>query len=241
MISGENEKRLRAGLKALIACALAASLTGCPQLEVEDVSLASVSAETAAFTVSATVVVTEDDPAVDDDGDLSGGRGLLGIWLPEGWAATGARVQAPGAADFAALTQVPDGDGHFPPPFPWVPGAWSAFASPCDNIEEGIFEYGVEIDVSGPEGATGVVLGIATALFDEAGSNGGRPVEVAIDLSAGTADVRAAPAAPTAAGLTACEAIPYEEPPDDDCTCAAPGVRRDDARGLLAALLSHLS
>ncbi|HUT78061.1 MAG TPA: hypothetical protein VM285_10265 [Polyangia bacterium] len=223
---------------ALGGCAVAVLASGCPGFEIEDVALASSSVDDVAFTLAATVVVTEEDPAVDDNGDLSGGRGRLGVWLPPDWEVVEARVRAPEDAGFAALTPIPDGDGHFPAPFPWVPGAWSAFASPCDNIEEGTFEYLVEIDVVGSASGTDVVLGISTALFDEAGSNGAPPVEAAVDLAAGTVDVREAPAAPASAGLDACEAVPYEEPPKDACTCAAPGspARRPSLVGALSAL-----
>jgi hypothetical protein len=237
MTSRTGRKRVYGGLAALAGCAVAALVGGCPELVVEDVGLASSSAETAAFTLAATVIVTEDDPALTEDGDLSGGRGLLGVWLPPEWEATEARIKAPGDAGFSQLTPIPDGDGHFPAPFPWVPGAWFAFASPCANIAKGIFEHQVEVDVSGPEGAAIVVLGIATALFDDAGSNGANPVEVTVDLPAGTAVVRGAPEAPASAGLEACAAILYDEPLDEDCACAAPGARRETGPRLLAALL----
>lgn len=239
MVPKANRRRVRAAVAAPLGVLVAAVVTGCPQLEIEGVSLSAGSTDAATFSLFATVTVTEDDPAVEDDGDLSGGRGLLGVWLPEGWTATAARLRAPGETAFSALTPVPDGDGHFPPPFPWVPGAWTAFASPCANVAEGAFEYAVELDVEGPAGATAVVLGVATAIFDDAGSNGGRPVEVAVDLAAGTASVRAAPAAPASAGLAECAAIPYGEPAGDGdgCACAAPGSGSSGLRLLPALLL----
>jgi hypothetical protein len=223
---------------ALGGCAVAALAAGCPGFEVEDIALASSSVDDAAFTLTATVVVKEEDPAVDDDGDLSGGRGLLGVWLPPDWAVGEARIQGPDDEGFAPLAPIPDGDGHFPAPFPWVPGAWSAFVSPCDNVEEGTFEYLVEVDVSGPAGATEVVLGISTALLDEEGSNGSAPLEARVDLAAGTVDAREAPAAPASAGLDACAAVPCEEPAEEGCSCAAPGspARRPSLVVALSAL-----
>jgi hypothetical protein len=239
MIPTTRRRRISRGLAALAVCAAAELATGCPQLEVDDVSLASSSIDDAAFTLTVTVVVTEDDPAVDDNGDLAGGRGLLGVWLPPGWAVDAARFRASGEADFAPATPVAEGDGHFPAPFPWVPGAWSAFASPCENVGQGTFEHAVEIDVHGPPGATGVTLGISTALFDENGSNGAGPTEVAVDLSAGTASVREPPAAPAPAGLEECAPIPYDEasPPGEACSCAATGARVEGGVGLLRALI----
>jgi hypothetical protein len=239
MIGRRKTGMVRVGIAAMGFCAVAALAAGCPGFEVADVHLASSSAQAASFTLAATVIVTEEDPALDDNGDLEGGRGLLGIWLPPGWAATAARVKAPSDASFVPLVAVPDGDGHFPAPFPWVPGAWTAFASPCGNVAEGTFEYAVEVDVSGPAGATDVVLGVSTALFDEAGSNGAAPSEIAVDLFAASLTVRAAPAAPAPAGLEQCAAIPYGDEPSsggDSCACAAPGARTESAIPLLVAL-----
>jgi len=115
--------------RAMVLTVLAgAFLSGCPGLEVEDISLVPGSVDGQSFTLQGRVIVIEEDPAVDDNGDLGGGRGILGVWLPPGWEATGARVQKPDSSEFIDLTAVDDGDGHFAPTFPgWMaPGTRSS-------------------------------------------------------------------------------------------------------------------
>jgi hypothetical protein len=226
---------------ALGASVLAvAFLTGCPSLRVAQVELDQETLTAQSFTLRAQVEVTEEDPAVDDEGNLGGGRGVLGVWLPPGWQATGARLQGPGDTSHAELTPIDDAAGHFPPPFPYVPGDWFAFVSACNHIEEGSFDYSTEIDIEGDGSATAVVLGVSTALFNDEGSSGPVPTEVAVDLEAGTAEVRQPPAAPAPAGLVQCESIPYEETSaGSGCSCSHPGVStRHDSRFSLLGILS---
>jgi hypothetical protein len=226
---------------ALGASTLAvAFLTGCPSLRVAQVDLVPESLTAQTFTLSAQVQVTEEDPAVDDEGNLGGGRGVLGVWLPPGWQVTGARLIGPEDTSHIELTAIEDAAGHFPPPFPFVPGSWFAFVSACNNIDEGIFDYAAEIDVEGDGSSTAVTLGISTALFNDEGSNGPVPTEVAVDLEAGTAEVRQPPAAPAPAGLVQCESIPYEDTSaESGCACSHPGVSiRQGSRFSLLGILS---
>ena len=145
----------------------------------------------------------------------------------------------PDDTELADLTVLDDGKGHFPPPFPYVDGGWSAFVSECENIAAGTFEYEVEIDVQGDGSATEVTLGLSTALYNEEGSNGSPPTEVSVDLGAATVDVREKPAAPAPAGLAACESIPYEDPADDGgCSCSSPGAARSAAHVSLFDLIA---
>lgn len=225
---------------ALGASMLAAAfLTGCPSLTVDQIDLDADTVTSESFTLTATVEVVEEDPAVDDDGNLGGGRGALGVWLPPGWEVTGARLMGPDDADFAELTPLEDADGHFPPPFPYVEGSWFGFVSECDHIEAGTFLYEAEMDVQGDGSQTEVTLGVSTALFDDEGSNGSAPTEVRVDLTAATAEVRDSPAAPATAGLPDCESIPYEEPDDKgDCGCSSPGASRSPSRPALLDLFA---
>jgi len=229
-------------LAPVIVASAAALLAGCPSLTIDQVDLDAETVTSESFTLVATVEVVEEDPPVDDDGNLGGGRGLLGVWLPPGWEATGARLMGLEDADFAALSPIEDAAGHFPPPFPYVDGAWFAFASDCENVPEGTFQYEIELDVQGDGTQSEVVFGISAALFNDEGSNGPVPAEVRVDLDAATAEVRESPAAPASAGLAECESIPYEEPADDGgCNCSSPGALRAPVRpsllGLVAAAL----
>jgi hypothetical protein len=217
-----------------------AFLAGCPSLTVEQIELESDSVTSESFTLSATVRVVEEDPAVDDDGNLGGGRGVLGVWLPPSWEVTGARAMGPQDTELVDLTPLDDDDGHFPPPFPYVEGEWFAFVSECENLEAGTFDYEIEIDVLGDGSQTEVTLGVSTALFDEQGSNGAPPDEVRVDLEAATAEVRPAPQAPAPAGLATCESIPYADVGGDDgCSCSSAGVSRAQTRPSLLELIAR--
>jgi len=197
---------------------------GCPSFEVDEIQLVEDSVTSEGFTVAAIVTVTEEDPDVSEEGDLSGGRGILGVWLPPGWAVDEARVKGPDDDTPAALQPLDNADGHFPPTFPFTPGAWFAFASDCQNIPEGVFEYDIEVDVSGDGSADQVVMGLSTARFDDGGSQGPVPTEVMVDLTAGTVSVREAPAAAAPSGLEECPSIPYQDAASGEgCTCAAAG------------------
>jgi hypothetical protein len=221
-----NPPRSKVFWPALAVSTLAvAFLTGCPSLTVTELDLAPGSINADQFTIQARVEVKEEDPAVDDDGNLSGGRGIVGVWLPPGWQATAARISGPQDTAFAEMAPVEDADGHFPPTFPHVPGSWFAFVSECDNIEAGVFLYDVEIDIQGDGSATAVTLGVASALFNDEGSNGPVPRELHVDLAAESATLSELPAAPASAGLAQCESIAYEEPADDSgCSCVHPGA-----------------
>lgn len=224
MLISNGKMRTRVALAAsIIVVGIAA--TGCPSFSVEQIDLLDGSVSTEGFTLTATIVVTEEDPAVDDQGDLSGGRGILGVWLPPGWTADEARVRGPLDSDFSTLAPVADGEGHFPPTFPFTPGSWFAFASGCQNLAEGEFEYEVQLDVSGDGSSSEVIVGISSALFDDAGSQGPVPWEITVDLAGATLSVLDKPAAPASAGLDECASIPYEDAPaDDGCSCDSVGT-----------------
>lgn len=242
-MSSHRERTIRiVGRRAAlpVVAGLALLATGCPSFRLVAIDLAPGSIDDAGFTLAATVEVTEEDPPVDDDGNLDGGRGVLGVWLPPDWQATAARAAGPDDDALVELTPIDDAAGHFPPTFPYVPGTWFAFVTDCDHVPEGVREHQVEVDVEGPAGATAVTLGLAAARFDDAGSNGPVPTEVTVDLGAATVAVREAPAPPASAGLAACESIRYEDAADDDsCGCATAGARTAGATllGLLLALI----
>ena len=71
-----------------LAPLLTALLAGCPSFQLTQVEIAPGSIDGQRFTLNATVSVTEEDPPVDDDGNLGGGRGVLGVWLPPDWTVT---------------------------------------------------------------------------------------------------------------------------------------------------------
>jgi hypothetical protein len=223
------KKQLRAGVTAGLFVFVGLVATGCPSFTFEQISLAEGSVTADRFTVEALVSVLEEDPAVDDEENLSGGRGILGIWLPPGWSADEARVMDPQESGFTALQPISDADGHFPPTFPHAPGNWFAFVSACDNIAEGEFEYLVQVDVSGDGSSSEVTMGIAAALFDDTGSRGPVPTEVSVDLHDGTVTIAKTPASPASANLDECEPIPYgDTPTNDECSCSAPGSPRQE-------------
>ncbi len=222
----------------IAAMIVAAVLCGCPSFAIDNIGLVDGTVTTKSFTISATVKVVEEDPAVDDNGDLSGGRGVLGVWLPPGWEAQGARVMEPQAAEPVNLAPIEDGDGHFPPTFPRVPGTWYAFVSDCENIEKGAFAYEVEIDVEGDGAETSLVMGISTTQFNKDGSGGPVPREIAVDLVGVTAEMNALPPQPEPTVLVECESIPYEDPQaGDGCGCSTTGT---PTRGLWLGLLKLL-
>jgi hypothetical protein len=223
---------------AMLAAAL---LSGCPSLTIEQVELDAETLTSESFTLTATVRVVEEDPPIDDEGDLGGGRGVLGVWLPPGWAASGARIAGPDDTSLSELTPLEDAAGHFPPAFPFTPGDWFAFASECENLPAGTFIYEIEIDIQGDGSQDELTCGVSTALFDDGGSNGPAPIEIQIDLAAGTAEVREPPPAPAPSGQPSCESIPYEDQNDDSgCTCSNPGAAGGRVDAVLLGLLSAL-
>jgi len=223
-----------------ISTLVVAFLAGCPSLTVGQIGLAPESVTSQSFTLTARVRVVEEDPAVDDDGNLGGGRGVLGVWLPPGWEATAARSMGPDDTELVAMTPLADAGGHFPPPFPHVDGQWFAFVSECANIAAGTFDYGIEIDIAGDGSQTSVTFGVSTALFADEGSNGAAPTEVTVDLDAATVQVREPPAGPASAGLAACASIPYEDPAEEDgCSCSSPGALRAQTRPSLLVLITR--
>ncbi|MCP4601738.1 MAG: hypothetical protein GY847_14685 [Proteobacteria bacterium] len=213
---------------ALLSVMLANTfLIGCPSLRVAQISLKPNSIAPSRFTLQAHVEVVEEEPTVDDDGKLAGGRGVLGIWLPFKWAATAVRLSGPGDTAYVELAAITDAEGHFPPPFPYTPGSWFAFVSGCNNIGKGTWIYDVEIDIQGDTSEISITLGVAAALFNEEGSNGPVPTEVQVDLANGTAKVRQPPAAPSTTGLRSCKSIEREQCSDntEGCSCSYPGSR----------------
>lgn len=233
----DSQRKKIGTLPTLIATMfVAAALCGCPSFTIDSIGLVDGTVTTKSFTISAAVKVVEEDPAVDDNGDLSGGRGVLGVWLPPGWEAQGARVMEPQAEGPVNLVPIEDGDGHFPPTFPRVPGTWYAFVSNCENIEKGDFAYEVEIDVEGDGTETSLVMGISTTQFNEDGSGGPTPREIAVDLVEESAVMTALPTQPQPAVLVECESIPYEDPQaGDGCGCSTTGT---PTRGLWPGLLN---
>ena len=219
----------------LLATLLAVLLPGCPSFQLTQVEIAPDSIDGQSFTLTATVSVTEEDPPV-DDGNLAGGRGVLGVWLPPDWTATGARVKDPDSGAFTDLIAITDAAGHFPPSFPRVPGSWFAFVSMCDNVPEGTSTYQLQIDIEGQGTETVVTLGVAVAMFNDAGSNGPVPREISVDLGAQTATVRQLPPALSSAGLDECPSIPYEEAKNNGCGCALPG-KPDRSTSLLGMFM----
>lgn len=219
---------------------VAAFLAGCPSITVEQMELDAESVTSESFTLLATVEVVEEDPAVDDDGNLGGGRGALGVWLPPGWEATAARLMGPQDQDMVEMTPLADAAGHFPPTFPYVEGAWFAFVSECENIAEGTFLYDVEIDIAGDGNQTAVTFGVSAAQFNDEGSNAPTPTEVSVDLEAATIEVSEPPPAPATAGLAECASIPYEEPDDEGgCGCSVPGATRKVEKTSLLKLITR--
>jgi hypothetical protein len=216
-----------------------AFLAGCPSISIDQLELDAETVTSESFTLLATVEVAEEDPAVDDDGNLGGGRGVLGVWLPPGWQVTGARLMGPQDPAMVEMAPLTEPDGHFPPPFPYVEGSWFAFVSDCANIEAGTFFYDAEIDIEGDGSQTAVTFGVTTALFSDEGSNAPTPTEVSVDLESATIDVREPLPAPAPAGLAECGSIPYEDPADEGgCGCAAPGVDRSGAHTSLIGVFA---
>ncbi|MCP4610614.1 MAG: hypothetical protein GY845_18040 [Planctomycetes bacterium] len=209
-------------LYAMLACVF---LAGCPSLRVAQIDLKPDSTTAERFTLQVRIEVVEEEPVVEEDGKLAGGRGVLGVWMPPGWKTAAARIRSPDETVFSDLAAIADAEGHFPPPFPYVPGSWFAFVSDCYHINQGTRTHNVEIDIQGNGSKTSVTLGVAAALFNEEGSNGPVPTGIRIDVAAGIAKVRPPPAAPPPVGLPVCESIEHRQSTGDNqgCSCSYPG------------------
>jgi len=233
----ETRRSTRLGTFLVVGLALLA--TGCPGLTVRSVALVPESVAPGRFTLAVAVEVVEEDPSINDNGELDGGRGILGVWLPPGWTVAAARIALPGTDEQVVLEAVTDADGHFAPSFPRVPGGWSGFVSPCQNLDAGSYLYDAELDLVGPATEPTLSLGLAAALFSDDGSNGPAPRQVDVDLAAGTATLLALPSPPAPTGLAACPGAPHDETMENACACTAPGVSNDQ-RHLLTRLLVAL-
>jgi len=201
---------------------LAPLVVGCPSIDIADSGIVEGSAGPGRVTLRAVFDVDEEDPSFDDDGNLEGGRGVLGVWLPPGWSVLDATAHHLNGGE-VPLLPLDDAAGHFPPTFPRVPGAWHAFATGCQHLPEGSFTYEVEVAVVGPEEDTELTAGITAAVLIEGGSNAAVPAQIDVDLAAGSATGPDPNDEPPSTGLEQCAPAVYREPSREEmnvgCEC----------------------
>lgn len=175
----------RVGLVAAVCAGLV--LGGCPSYKVTGFELVPGSAKPGAFSLGFQLEVTlpESEP---DEGPYSlEGRGLIAVWLPEGWKATGMRIKGPGQEAYADLELQPELLPALPVTFPYVPGAWWSFVTDCQEIGEGVHVFELVADASGPTDETKVTAGIAIELFEGEVEASILDSEIAVDLEQTTA------------------------------------------------------
>jgi hypothetical protein len=105
--------------------------------------------------------------AADPNAGLSSGRGLVGLYLPQGWKVRAARVQSPQESAVRAMYAAPQTAVSFAESFPRVPGEWWAYASSQQAIPKGSWTYLIEFDVETPKKPTAGPVGVAVGVFTE--------------------------------------------------------------------------
>lgn len=188
----------------LLVAALALVVSGCPTLEIISVSVKPGSTEKNSLTLESRVLVKSEKQkpaqaglgegadagvAPDPAAGRIEGHGVLGIWMPEGWKATGARVREPDSDVFVEMKPLEGREAEFPPPFPYVPGRWWVYATESQGIEEGEWPYALEVDIHMPEGTRYGSLGLSITVLDKV-MHPPQPREVFVDLDAMTAGFR---------------------------------------------------
>ncbi|MDD5306477.1 MAG: hypothetical protein PHU25_04070 [Deltaproteobacteria bacterium] len=217
----------------MVAVFLLASLAlaGCPRLRVAEVRLAAPS-KGGKLTLVANVETQYQPESVKEPKSYAG-RGVIAVWLPPGWKATGARIRPPGQEQAESMPLVPEVAPEFPVTFPYQPGAWWPFVASDREIPVGTTVFPVEIDAEGPAGMKALTLGIALGAVSDCAV--GRkvgvadiedpPTEVAIDLRSGKITVRDR-VMPSEVQVPGCEKT-KPEPAQD----AAPEQKHEPAQG----------
>jgi hypothetical protein len=176
--------------KHVYAVVFAAALfvSGCPTIQVADVGIKPATLVDESFTMTVSIVVDEPDDPVDKGGQQAGGRGLIGVWLQDGWKATRARVRLLGKTESEELEPAAETVDSFPASFPYAPGNWWLFASTCQYVPQGASQYVVELDVEIPRDAKNGIVGIIPAVYSEK-LELPDPIEAHIDLDKQTASI----------------------------------------------------
>jgi hypothetical protein len=138
----------------IAAAFLAALLSGCPYIEVTEVELVPDSVGDGSFSLTAKVLVeTGEDKQIVT-------HGLIGVWMPEGWEANSVRITGPEDGAPISLIHVPGLEPAYPGTFPYVPGAWKAFATEgCISVPPNA-TYEAQVDATGPAGTERVSMGL---------------------------------------------------------------------------------
>ncbi len=175
-------------------------LAGCPSLTLKDVRIKDSGVTGTTFTIAATVVVEkvagegDTDPAATDDG-----RGVVAIYVPEGWRVKTVSARHQGETPLRALTPAPQAAVGYSESFPAVPGQFWAFASMEQKIGFGSWEYPMEIEIETPKKAKSAQIGIAVGPFQDKPDNPAPPQEFRVELKGKKATIQPVGAAPAAA------------------------------------------
>jgi len=215
----------------LLVAALAIVVSGCPTLEIVSVGVNPGSIKKNSFTLESRVLVKSEKSGPAQAGEEEGadagvtsepaagrieGHGVLGVWMPEGWKATGARVREPDSNVFVEMKPLEGREAEFPPPFPYVPGRWWVYASESQGIKEGEWPYALEVDIHMPEGTSYGSLGLSITILDRV-MHPPHPREVFVDLDAMTAGFREDVARQQSMRVS---------PGARGCSCDAAGMKR---------------
>ncbi len=230
---------------ACFVALLAVFLVGCPVIRIAKVEIKPDSISETQLTLTVSIKVDETDDPVNEEGQQEGGRGLVGVWLPQGWNTIDARVKITGQDSLQSLEPIPGVASYFPVSFPYVPGAWWPFATACQYIPEGSLEYVVEVDIAIPEGTKNGIVGIIPTVYQE-NLNARNPTEVHLDLEAGTAVIEKPelPIAEPAENKSEEEPVecPVKQvrPGPRGCSCNAVGSGSSGPAGLLPLVLEAI-
>jgi hypothetical protein len=180
------------------------TLPACPTIRLGELRIQSLQGST--LTLAATVTVEkappegEGDPAATDDG-----RGLVAVYVPEGWRVSSVRTRMPDETPFRALAPSAQSAVSFQENFPAVPGHFWAFASPEQKIAVGTWTYPLEITVELPKKAKGGQVGVAVGVFADKLEGPPAPDEYALEIKGKKATLRRLLAGPPGTAPVAAE------------------------------------
>ena len=162
---------LRAMRRLLLLFLVVVFVAGCPTVKLNKVAVKDGSVSPTGLTLAAEVEVQETEEVDTEAGSANEGRALIAIFLPRGWAVSGARMKSPQESTTRRLIPVPQIALQFGETFPDVPGEWWAFGSNTQSVLTGTFIHGVELDLTFPKktkaGELGLSVGILQDTLDE--------------------------------------------------------------------------
>lgn len=151
-------------------------LAGCPEVRLRDLAFKPGSLKAGKFTLAGTIEVVEPHGATEgEEGshEPAEARGLVALYVPEGWRVPQARILVPGETAWRALVPVPQAALAVAEAFPTVPGQWWAFATGTQRIEQGQHSYGLEVDLDAGKKTKEGPLGISVGPFSDGSAAGG--------------------------------------------------------------------